>query len=117
MHALMAAVLLGMAGLDARDGDAQTQPPDGKLGEIEEAVGAGVGNAIVGADPLREAALAKEPLEGGDGGVLAGRLQGLAKKQKARRMIGDGEGIAISAVAKLELAFEIGAPEVVRSFA
>jgi hypothetical protein len=29
VHALMTAVLLRMAGLDALDGDAQAQPPDG----------------------------------------------------------------------------------------
>jgi len=34
MHALMASVLLRMAGLDALDGDAEPQPPDGELGEI-----------------------------------------------------------------------------------
>jgi hypothetical protein len=38
MHAFMAAVLLGMAGLNAFDGDAQAQPPNGKLGEVEQAV-------------------------------------------------------------------------------
>jgi len=41
MHALMAAALLGMAGLDALDLDAKPQPPDGELGEAEETIGAG----------------------------------------------------------------------------
>ena len=35
MHALMPTVLLRMTGLDAFDGDAQTQPPDREFGEIK----------------------------------------------------------------------------------
>ena len=44
MHALMAAVMLGMAGLDALDADAEPQPPDRELGEVEQAVGTGEGD-------------------------------------------------------------------------
>jgi hypothetical protein len=36
MHAFMTAVLLGMARLDAFDADSQTQPPDGKLAQVEQ---------------------------------------------------------------------------------
>ena len=71
VHALVAAVLLRMAGLDALDGDAEPQPPDRELGEIEQGVGTGEGHAVVGADGERQAALAEQPLEGGDGGVFA----------------------------------------------
>ena len=35
VHALMAAVLLGMTWLDALDSNAEPEPPDGKLGEVE----------------------------------------------------------------------------------
>jgi hypothetical protein len=35
-----------MAGLDALDLDAQPQPPDGELGEAEEAIGTGERNAL-----------------------------------------------------------------------
>jgi hypothetical protein len=56
---------------------------------------------------------AKQPLESVDDRSFAGRLQGLAKEQKARGVIGDGERIAMTAVAKLELALEIGAPQVI----
>jgi hypothetical protein len=48
MHALVAAVLLRRARLDAFDLDAEPQPPDGKLGEGEERVGAAEGDAVVG---------------------------------------------------------------------
>jgi len=36
MHALVAAILLGMPRLDALDLNAKPQPPDGWLGEAEE---------------------------------------------------------------------------------
>jgi len=38
MHALMPAIVLRVARRDAFDADAQTQLPDGKFGEIEEAI-------------------------------------------------------------------------------
>ena len=50
VHALVAAVLLRMAGLDALDGDAEPQPPDRELGEVEQGIGTGEGDAVVGAD-------------------------------------------------------------------
>ncbi len=60
----MASVLLRMARLDALDIDAQTEPPDGKLGEVEEGIGAGEGHAVIGADGGRQTALAEQVLEG-----------------------------------------------------
>ena len=47
MHALVAAVLLGMTWFDALDGDAEPQPPDGKLGQIEEGIRTGERHPIV----------------------------------------------------------------------
>jgi hypothetical protein len=41
VHALMAAVLLWMAGLDALEGDAEPEPPHRQLREIVEAIRAG----------------------------------------------------------------------------
>src|ERR1700730_12326761 len=67
VHALMAAVLLRMPWLDARDSDAEPEPPDGELRQVEQCIRAGEGNAIVGADGLGQAALCKQLLEGGDG--------------------------------------------------
>jgi hypothetical protein len=49
-----------MARLDALDGDAEPEPPDGELGEIEEGVGAGEGDAGIGADCERQSALFEE---------------------------------------------------------
>ena len=45
--------------------------------------------------------------------VLAGRFEGFAQQQEARGLVGDSQGIAVSAVAELELALEVGAPQVV----
>src|SRR5215217_7306773 len=49
VHALVATVLLRMPRLDALDRDAEAQPPDRELGEIEQGIRAGEGNAVVGA--------------------------------------------------------------------
>src|SRR3989442_5441583 len=113
MHALVAAVLLRMAGLDAFDRDAEPQPPDRELGKVEQAVGTGEGNTVVRSNRLWQAALPEETLEGGDGQLFAGRPQGFAQKQVARGMVGDSQRVAILAVAEPELAFEIGAPQLV----
>src|SRR5271155_2645393 len=79
------------------DGDAEPQPPDGELGEIEQAVRTGERDAIVGTDRRRQAALLEELLEGGDGGVFPRRFQRLTKQKIARGVVGDGEGITNSA--------------------
>src|SRR6185369_4671518 len=50
VHALVAAVLLRLAGLDALDRDAQAQPPDRQLREVEQAVRTCERNAVIGAD-------------------------------------------------------------------
>jgi len=41
MHALVAAVLLRVAWLDALDGDAEAPSANGQLGEVEQGIGAG----------------------------------------------------------------------------
>jgi hypothetical protein len=87
--------------------------PGRQLGEVEEGIRAGERDAIVGADGTGQTAFAKQLLEGGDGEVLAGRFQGLAHQQEARGVVGHREGIAVAPVAELELALEIGAPEIV----
>ena len=79
VHALVTAVLPRLAGLDALDGDAEAQPPDRQLGEVEQGIGAGEGDAVVGADGGGQAALGEQVLEGGDGGLLAGGVERLAE--------------------------------------
>ena len=109
----MPAVLLRVAWFDALYGDAEAQPPDGELGEVEEGIGAGEGHAVIGADGGRQAALAEQMLEGGNGGILADRVERLAQQQIAGGVVGDGERVAVLGVAEPELAFEIGTPEIV----
>ena len=47
MHALMAAVLLRMAGLDALDVDTQAKPPDRGLREAEQRIAGGKGHTVI----------------------------------------------------------------------
>ncbi len=113
VHALVAAVLLGVAGLDALDGDAEAEPPDGQLGQVEQGIRTGERHPVIGADGAWQATLGEETLEGGDGGLLARGVEGFAEQQVAGGVIGDGERVAVTAVAETELTFEVGAPEVV----
>jgi hypothetical protein len=50
VHALVAAVLLRVTGLDAFHRDAQPQPPDREFGQAEQAVATGKKHAVVPAE-------------------------------------------------------------------
>jgi hypothetical protein len=52
-------------------------------------------------------------LWGCDGEVLAGCFKGFAEQEIARGVLGDSQRKAVPAIAELELALKIGAPEVV----
>ena len=52
MHALVATVLLRVAGLDAFDRNPEPEPPDREFGEVEEGIRTSKGNAIIGANGL-----------------------------------------------------------------
>src|SRR6266700_1835178 len=113
MHALVSAVLLGMAGLDTLDSDSEPEPPHRQLGEVEQSIGRGEGHAVIGADGEWQASLLEEALEGCEGKVFAGRFERLAQEQIARGVIGNRKGIAVGFVAELKLALIIGAPQIV----
>ncbi len=111
MHALMAAVFLRTAWLDALDLDAEPEPPDRQLREVEQRIGAGEGHAIVRADGRRQTKLLEEPLENREGVGFFGGGEGFAADEIAAGEVGDGERIAIAPVGQHELALVIGAPQ------
>ena len=74
----------------------------------------GEGDPIVGTNRLRQPALGEQPLEGGNGKVLADGVEGFAHEHEARGLVCDRKGIAVAAVSKLELALEVGAPQIIR---
>ena len=65
VHALMASVLLGMAGPNAFDRDAEAQPPDGEAGELKQAVRRSEGNAVIRANRQGQAAFPEQAFESG----------------------------------------------------
>src|SRR5579871_1143701 len=79
VHAFMAPVLLGVAGTNAFDADAQAQPPDGKFGEIEQSIRRSKGNAIVGTDGLRQTPFFEKTLKAQKSRLFAIGFQGLAQ--------------------------------------
>src|SRR6185369_2046850 len=67
MHALMAAILLGMTGTNAFDADAQAQPPHRQFRKIEESVGGSKGHAVVGTNRLGQTAFPEQSFKGQEG--------------------------------------------------
>ena len=91
----------------------EPQPPHRELAQAEEGVRAGEGHAVVGADGLGQAELLEHPLEDGEGVDLLGGRQRLAAEQIAAGEVADGERVAVAAIGEHELAFVVGAPQVV----
>jgi len=83
MHTLMASVLLRVAGPDAFDADAEPEPPDRELREVVEPVGAGEGQAVVGADRVRQTPLPEEMLKGLE--APSSRVDGRASQARIMR--------------------------------
>ena len=67
MQALVPAILLGMAGLDALDLDPEAKPPHRERTEPVERGRGGERHAVVGANRLRQSKIFERPLEDGDG--------------------------------------------------
>src|ERR1700675_2664685 len=115
MHAFVAAVLLRMARLDALDGNAEAQPPNGESAQIEEAIGRSEGHAVVGTNGLRQAPFLKQALKSGEGSLFLDRLHGLAEQKITAGMIGNGQGVTIPLIPQHELALVVGGPQSIRS--
>jgi hypothetical protein len=60
VHALVAAVLLRVAGFDAFDRNAEPEPSDREFGQVEERIGACEGDAVVGADGVWQTELLED---------------------------------------------------------
>lgn len=73
----------------------------------------GEGNPVVGADRSGQAAFVEQALKGGKGEIFAIGFQRFTQEQKARGVVGDGQGITIPSIVKLKLSLVIGAPEIV----
>jgi len=113
MHAFMAAVLLGMAGLDSFNANPQPEPPDCQLAQVKQGVGGSERNAVVTADVGRQAALLKKPLKHRKSVIFAGGRKSLTGEEKTASVISDGEWIAALMIAQQELALVIGAPQLI----
>ncbi len=112
MQALVATVLVRFTGFDDRRQDAQADPPCGQPGEPGQGVG-GERHAIVRADTLGQAACFEHAREDWFGLRDARRRQGLAAEENAAVTIGDGQRIAVAAVASLEVSFAVRTSHVV----
>src|ERR1700733_1596684 len=111
MHAFMAAVLLGMARLNLFDADAQTEPPDSELAEVEQSVRGSEGHTVIAADVGGQATLLKKPLKHSESVLFFGRRQRFAAEQITAGVIGDRQRIAVLMIAQQKFAFVIGAPQ------
>ena len=110
VHALMAAILLGVAGFDPFDLDAEAQPPDRELAQPVDGMRRGKRDAVVGANHLREAKLLEGTFEDREGKFLLRRQQRLASEEVATGEVGDGQRIAVFAIAEQKLVFVAGTP-------
>src|SRR5690242_7062790 len=105
----------GWPGLMRLDGDAETQPPHGELAQPEQGLTAGERYAVVGANSLGHAEVAEHALEDCERIAFLGAGQRLAAEQEAGGEVGNGQRVAVATIGEHELAFVVGAPQIVRS--
>src|ERR1700693_3480986 len=117
MHALMAAVLLGMTGFDAFNSNPQPEPPDSKFAQVKQGVSRSEGHAVVTANVDRQAALLKKPLKHSKSVIFAGGRKSLTGEEKTASVISDGQWIAVLMITQPELALVVGAPQLIRLLA
>jgi hypothetical protein len=107
--ALMAAMLLGCAGLDALGEAPQADPPGGEVCEPTQGLG-GQGHTVVGADALGQTEGFEEAGEHGLGFGHPGGSARLTAEEHAAIAIGHRQGITVEAVTGVTLVCAIGAP-------
>lgn len=76
VHALVPTVLLGVPGFDALDANAEAEPPDRELAQVEQCPGAGEGHAVIGTDGAGQAEVLERTFEDGKGVLLLRGGQG-----------------------------------------
>src|SRR6202041_3126226 len=113
MHAFLAAILLGVTGLDPFDADTEPEPPDRQFAPVEQGLGGSEGNTVSAADAGWQAALLKKPFQHGESVVFSGGRQGFTGEQKTAGVIGDCQRIAVLVISQQELALVVGAPQLV----
>src|SRR5262245_577097 len=114
MHPFVASVLRWPARLNELGEDTQPNPPDRQPTQSSDG-GCCEGSAVVGANDSRQAELLKQPREGWLGPFMARGIQTFASEQISTEAIRHRQGVAVDSIAGLELALEVGAPDVVRS--
>src|SRR5208283_6179544 len=82
VHALMATVLLGLAGLDPFNANTQAEPPDRQLAQMKQGVGGREGHAIIAADVGGQATLLEKSLKHGKGILFPGGRKSFAGEKK-----------------------------------
>ena len=100
-----------MAGRDALEPNAETQPPHRQLAQAVEGVRGRERHAVVGPDGLRQAELLKGAFEDAERIALLRRGQRFTGEQVAGGVVGDRQRIAIPLIAEQKLALVVGAPE------
>jgi hypothetical protein len=75
--------------------------------------GGGEGHAVVGANGARQPVLPEQAVEDGPHAVAFGREQTMAGQEIPGVLVGNRQGVAVDAIARAEVALEIGGPEIV----
>ena len=112
VHALVRPILVGARWQDPLMLNSEPQPPDVQLREPVNP-GGGERHPVVGSNRARQTVFAKHALEDGSDPVAFRREQPVAGQQIARVLVGDRQGVAIDPVARAEVPFEVGRPQIV----
>ena len=102
-----------MARLDAFDADAEAKPADGEFAEVEQSVRGSKGHAVVAANVGRQTALLEKPLKYRESVVFSRRGKRFTGEQETASVVGDRQRITVLTISQQELAFVIGAPELI----
>ena len=109
--------MLRMRRFDPFDADPEAEPPDRELAQVEQSVRGSEGHTVVAANVGRQPALFKKPLKHSESVVFSSGRKSLTSEEIAAGMVGDRERIAVLTIPQQELAFVIGAPQLIGTLA